>query len=329
MRVFLSVCALLLLGLGGLAFDFYFWATRPLPVDHQRIVELQPGTSFSKFSNLLQDEGVIARPLYLRVLAELRGGTARLQAGEYAIQISDTPSLLLQKLMSGDTMTHAVRVDEGITVAALLDRLGAEPLLFQDLGDRATLASRLGIDSPSLEGWFLPETYSVKRGDSALALLRRAHAAMQERLRQAWTQRCDGVALSSPYELLILASLVEKETGVPEDRGFVSQVFHLRLQRNMRLQTDPTVIYALGENFDGNLRKVDLSVDSAYNTYLYRGLPPTPIALASVAALDAAACPAHTDFLYFVARGDGSSQFSRTLAEHNAAVRRFQLGQND
>ncbi len=175
------------------------------------------------------------------------------------------------------------------------------------------------------EGMFFPDTYQFRRGDSDRSVLLRAHQAMLDQVESIWQGRALDLGLSTRHELVVLASIIEKETGAEADRAQISQVFHKRLQEGMRLQTDPTVIYALGEAFDGNLTRAHLKIDSPFNTYRVRGLPPTPIALPSAASLQAAAHPADGDFLYFVARGDGSSQFSRTLAEHNRAVRRYQL----
>ena len=311
------------------AWHFTEWTKTPLGVTQATIITLAPGSSFNAFTDTLAHAGIVDAPLYLRLLAEWRNVTADLQAGEYQIEPGDTPESVLRKVVAGDTVTYIVRIPEGVTIATVLDQLLADNRLAGELPSKPDLIAQLAVDAPSLEGWLLPESYQIRRGDARLLVVQRAYDAMRRELARAWTSRCESTELKSPYELLIMASLVEKETGRPEDRDLVSQVFHLRLASNMRLQTDPTVIYALGQQFDGNLRKADLSIDSPFNTYKYRGLPPTPIALPSIAALQAAACPADTDYLYFVARGDGSSQFSRTLEEHNQAVRRYQLGGND
>ena len=264
--------------------------------------------------------------LCFRLLIEWEGVGARLRHGEYQLEQDITPDQLLNKLVSGDVVTYLVRVPEGITTKALLDTLNEQAFLVPlpshvDLGN---LLQELGLSMPYAEGIFLPDTYQVKRGDSVAGVLTRAHEAMVNEVSQAWAGR-GNVEVLSEHELLILASIIEKETGDPGDRGQISQVFHRRLARDMRLQTDPTVIYALGDSFDGDIRRRDLRVDSPFNTYRVKGLPPTPIALPSKAAIHAAAHPAEGDFLYFVARGDGTSQFSRTLDEHNQAVRRYQL----
>ncbi|MBM3347099.1 MAG: endolytic transglycosylase MltG, partial [Betaproteobacteria bacterium] len=190
------------------------------------------------------------------------------------------------------------------------------------------IMDRLGAAGESAEGWFFPDTYLFARGESDLAILERAHRAMLKQLESAWMQRTADTPLRSPYEALILASIVEKETGRAEDRGQIAGVFVNRLRSGMRLQTDPTVIYGLGERFDGNLRRRDLVADTPHNTYTRDGLPPSPVALPGLASLRAAASPDKTEALYFVARGDGSSEFSRTLDQHNRAVARYQRGGN-
>jgi UPF0755 protein len=194
-----------------------------------------------------------------------------------------------------------------------------------DLPD-AELLARLGVQAASPEGQFFPDTYFFAAGSSDVALLKRAHRALETRLAAAWEKRASDLPLASPYEALILASIVEKETGNPSERPLVASVFVNRLRLRMRLQTDPTVIYGMGERFGGNLRKRDLEADTTYNTYTREGLPPTPIALPSQASLDAATRPAQTTYLYFVSRGDGTSAFSSSLAEHTRAVNRYQKG---
>jgi UPF0755 protein len=234
---------------------------------------------------------------------------------------------MLEQLTGGAVVQHEFRIDEGITVAALLANLATETRLQQDIlaRDAQALHAELSLSVPFAEGMFFPDTYQFQLQDSARALLLRAHEAMLSKLDEAWQRRPQETQLRSREDLVILASIVEKETGLAADRGQISQVFHSRLAKRMLLQTDPTVIYALGREFDGNLTRAHLKIESPFNTYRVRGLPPTPIALPSAASLEAALMPAPGDFLYFVAKGDGASQFSRTLAEHNAAVRRYQL----
>jgi UPF0755 protein len=248
------------------------------------------------------------------------------RAGEYRLAPVMRPRELLELLASGRVITYRLTLVEGWNfrqVAQLLD--GNEVLEHRfELSDAAqwpALAAELDIEHP--EGWFLPETYQFVRGDSDLDLLRRAHRAMRQALEEAWAGRREDSPLQSPYELLVLASIIEKETALDEEREQIAGVFSRRLQRGMRLQTDPTVIYGIGESFDGDIRRRDLQTDTPYNTYTRHGLPPTPIAMPSHASLWAAARPADGDTLYFVADGKGGHTFSATLAEHQAAVRRL------
>ena len=322
----LGLLFLLTLCVGSLLVGWiWHWSGTPLAtMTHERLFVLRPGQSFSSFLSELTQAGIIDSPVLLRVLAEWRGDTTRLQAGEYLVPAASTPESLLDLLVSGDVVTHRVRIADGVTTEVMLEALNGNPLLSNPL-ELNDLTGSLGIEVPFIEGIFLPETYSVIRGDSVGSVLARAHADLQGVLESAWLRRNDACEAEDKWQLLILASIIEKESGFEPDRRQISQVFNRRLHLGMRLQTDPTVIYALGDAFDGDLRRRDLRFDSPFNTYVARGLPPTPIALPSVASIEAAAQPADGDFLYFVARGDGTSQFSRTLEEHNAAVRKFQL----
>ena len=235
---------------------------------------------------------------------------------------------LLARLTQGDVTQTSITFVEGTTAAELLRRVAAEPTLASTLAGRPgdEIRAALAIAAPSLEGQFFPDTYFYAAGSGDRALLARAHRQLAGRLDAAWARRAPGLPLASPYEALILASIVEKETGRPADRPLIASVFVNRLKRGMRLQTDPTVIYGMGERFDGNLRKRDLETDTPYNTYTRDGLPPTPIALPSQASLDAVVDPPASPYLYFVARGDGTSEFSANLADHNRAVAKYQRG---
>jgi UPF0755 protein len=256
------------------------------------------------------------------------GQARRIRAGSYEVEAGITPRLLLAKMVQGDETLEKLRLVEGWNwrqVRAALAAAQSLKPLSRDLSD-TQLMQVLGDAAGSPEGRFFPDTYAYSRGVSDLAVLRRAHAAMQRRLDTAWAQRSVDTPLQSAEQALILASIVEKETGPMDDPGLVAAVFLNRLRIGMPLQTDPTVIYGLGEAFDGNLRKRDLQTDGAFNTYLRAGLPPTPIAMPSLAALRAAVQPAPTKALYFVARGDGSSVFSTNLDDHNRAVNKYQRG---
>jgi UPF0755 protein len=260
------------------------------------------------------------------LLARLSGKGSRLKAGSYELEPGATPRRLIEQLARGEFAQHALVVIEGWTFRQMRDAVAANPMLKHDsvaMSDEELLAKvASGYTRP--EGLFFPDTYLFARGASDLQVYRQAHALLQKHLDDAWATRAPGLPYKTPYEALIMASIVEKETGHKADRELVAGVFVNRLKQGMLLQTDPTVIYGMGERYTGTIRKRDLQTDSPYNTYLRAGLPPTPIALPGAASIAAALNPAHTDALYFVARGDGSSQFSSTLTEHNRAVNKYQ-----
>ena len=294
-----------------------------IPVDGAVIV-VEPGTGGAAVVRALAARGLTRADWKWRLLLRLE--PVLLKAGEYRLDPGMTPRDVVQRLASGDVIRYRFTVVEGWTFRQLREALAANPDLEQVLpppaaGDWDFRSLFPDIGHP--EGWFLPETYLFTRGDSDRDLLLRAHRAMQEALAEAWAGRDTGLPLETPYELLILASIIEKETALPEERGTIAGVFVRRLNRGMRLQTDPTVIYGLGEAFDGDIRRRDLRRDTPYNTYTRHGLPPTPIALPGRAALEAAAHPEPGDTLYFVADGSGGHTFSRTLEEHQAAVDRM------
>ena len=302
------------------------WAGQPLPLTKAVQITIPPGQSFSAVAETLATAGVVNRtPFVLR--AKQRGLQESVKSGEYRLRQGDTPDLLLDRLVAGKVVLHRLRIPEGHTSAALLAQLAKDARIEFDLADARAedVLARLGLGDGHAEGRFFPDTYLFARGYPASALLARAHAKMEETLAKAWAERKPGLAYATPYEALIMASIVEKETALAADRAKVAGVFVRRLRKGMRLQSDPTVIYGLGDAFDGNLTRLHLQTDNAYNTYRRAGLPPTPIALPSLASIDAALHPHDGEALYFVSRGDGSSEFSTTLAEHNAAVRRYQL----
>ncbi|XOV81608.1 MAG: endolytic transglycosylase MltG [bacterium] len=323
-----------------LSMQFLRWADSPLQADADLVINFAAGESLATLAEELVDAQYLHSARRFVLLGRLTGADTRLQAGEYLFNQSATPRQLLNKLTQGEVIRHAFRIEEGITVQQLLAQLRKQPALQQTLQahDARSLAAALGLTELihegsasveghySAEGLFFPDTYQFTRGHTDVQLLQRAAAALEATLQDIWQNRSERSVLKNQYELLILASIIEKETGRAEDRQQISQVFHKRLADNMRLQTDPTVIYALGEDFDGDLIRDHLQVESPFNTYRNRGLPPTPIATVSEASLYAAAHPAPGDYVYFVAKGDGASQFSRTLAEHNKAVRKYQLG---
>jgi UPF0755 protein len=320
----LGLAVVAALALGALA---WHWYHAPLTLPRTPFdFDVPAGATLSSVARRLQAQGVLPHPIGLVALARATHADRTIKAGSYEIEPGITLPQLLAKLTQGDVTQTSITVVEGATFADFRRLLRDDPKITKtvvDLPD-AELLARLGIDAPSLEGQFFPDTYFFAAGSSDAAVLARAHRALAQRLDAAWASRVPDLPLRTPYDALILASLVEKETGRAADRPLVASVFVNRLKRNMRLQTDPSVIYGMGERFDGNLRRRDLDTDNPHNTYTREGLPPTPIALPSQASLQAATHPAPTGYLYFVARGDGTSEFSSTLAEHNRAVSRYQ-----
>ena len=325
-----AVLAVLALAAGALAGAVAWWLDRPLALAQPVVeVSIERGTSPRAVAQAWVDAGVRTSPEALYQWFRWSGDAPRIRAGSYEVHTGVTPRELLAKMVRGDEVLEAVRLIEGWTFRQFRAALAAAPALRQTitgLSDGDVMAA-LGSPGKSAEGWFFPDTYLYSRGVSDLTVLRRAHAAMQRHVEAAWAQRAADLPLKSPDEALILASIVEKETGVEADRGKVAGVFVNRLRIGMRLQTDPTVIYGLGEAFDGNLTRRHLETDTPFNTYTRAGLPPTPIAMPGLASLRAAVNPEPTKALYFVARGDGSSVFSETLDAHNRAVNRYQRGQ--
>ena len=313
----------------GLYFGFLGWAERPGNLEYPVRYDLRPGQSFAQVAADLQEQGVLESPRLFSLYARMTSLDVSVQAGEYDLPRNISPLGLLNLFSTGQVVLHPVQLAEGATLKQVLTALRKSTFLVDDLGvgltnsDFELLLKRLRLPIQFAEGYFFPDTYMVVRGTKVSDVLVMAHKAMQTKLDAAWQQRNARLAVRDPDQLLILASIIEKESGEGGDRRTISQVFHNRLQLNMRLQTDPTVIYALGDAFDGDIRSRDLRVDSPFNTYRVKGLPPTPIALPSFDSLLAAAQPTRGDYLYFVARGDGTSEFSRTLNEHNAAVRKF------
>ncbi len=290
-------------------------------------VTLAKGSGALAVAHQLREGGVDVEPLMLRAALRLRGDDARIKAGTYRIEQGTTLERLLDRLVAGDVILEEIRIGEGWTFRQLRAVIDAHPALAHDSRDltEPELLARLKLPHGHAEGLFFPNTYHFSRGASDFDILAQAAGLMRSHLEAAWEKRAPELPLSSPYELLILASIIEKETGKEEDRRRVAGVFVNRLRIGMMLQSDPTTIYGMGETFDGNLRRRDLRTDTPHNTYTRAGLPPTPIAMPGEASLLAAVTPADTRELYFVSRGDGSSQFSETLDAHNRAVREYQL----
>jgi UPF0755 protein len=303
------------------------WRADPQSIRATGTFELSPGEPFGAFATKLHRAGVVEHPRLWSWLARLDGSATQVKAGEYAVQAGDTPDSLLARLVARDVVTYHLQIIEGWTVTQALAALAADPVLQHELTNvqPADLMQALGLAAGPPEGRFFPDTYRFERGDSDAELMRRAHRRMDEVLAAAWATRAAGLPYHTPDEALIVASLVEKETGNESDRERIARVFVNRLEAGMRLQTDPTVIYGLGTRFEGNLTREHLAEDTPYNTYVHAGLPPSPIALPGARSIAAALHPAPGDYLYFVSRGDGTSQFSITLEEHNRAVQRYQI----
>ncbi len=327
MRRWLIGIVVLALALGGWA---AWWLNRPLRLTGPTLdLVVEPGTPPRGVAQDAVDSGVQTAPELLYAWFRVSGQARQIKAGNYELQAGVTPRSLLAKLTRGEEALRSVTLVEGWSFKQVSLALSkAEHLTHDTQGLEANLImQKLGLPTRHPEGRFYPDTYTYAKGSSDLHLLQRAQRAMAQHLEQAWSQRAANSPLKSPDELLTLASIVEKETGRAEDRPLVAAVFNNRLRLGMLLQTDPTVIYGLGDKFDGNLRRRDLLTDTPWNTYTRAGLPATPIAMPGKASLWAAARPAQSRALYFVARGDGSSQFSDTLDAHNRAVNKYQRGQ--
>ncbi|KAB2970661.1 endolytic transglycosylase MltG [Zoogloea sp.] len=325
-RLFFRLCAMVLMAALLIAGGLAWFAQSPVGLRQSPLdFTVEPGSSMRQVARQLVDSGIDVEPFLLVTLSRLTRQANAIKAGSYQIENGVTPLRLLDKLSRGDTTQGDVALIEGWSFRQFRAALDRHPDLRHDsagLSD-AQVLERIGAAARHPEGLFFPDTYLFARQSSDLDVLRRAYRNQQRVLQREWEKRADGLPYKDPYEALIMASIVEKETGLAADRPLVASVFVNRLRAGMLLQTDPTVIYGLGTAFDGNLRKRDLLADSAYNTYLRMGLPPTPISMPGVAAMRAALNPEPTDYLYFVARGDGSSAFSRSLEEHNRAVARY------
>ncbi len=310
-----------------LLMEFQSFRQHPLAVPETGVdLVVKPGSSLRAVARHLAEQQVLEHPLYLVVLGRYLDLDSRIKAGEYQLAAGLTPEQLLRQLSEGKVVQHGITLIEGETFKQMMARLRLDPVLEHTLVSDQPEDVMREIGYPGLhpEGRFLPETYYFPRGTTDVDLLRRAYLDMENFLQQAWPERDEGLPFETPYEALILASIVEKETAVPEERPRIAGVFVRRLKKGMKLQTDPTVIYGMGDSYDGDIRFRDLRQDTPYNTYTRSGLTPTPIAMPGKEAVLAVLHPADGKELYFVARGDGSHQFSATLKEHNRAVDRYQ-----
>jgi len=328
LKRFLLLC--LLVALPAIAW-FLWYATTPMQAgrtDYPAAFSVERGSSLKSAARDMAQAGVLQHPWAFILLARLKGAAAEIKAGSYATNAATTPLDLLRKITVGDTVLGKLTVPEGWSFAEMRRALDAHPGLNHDAAgmDANQLLKAIGAENVHPEGRFFPDTYFFDLGSSELALYKRAYTTMQRQLDAAWAARAPGLPYRTPGEVLTMASVIEKETGAPEERPQIAAVFINRLRIGMRLQTDPTVIYGLGARFDGNLRRDDLLADTPYNTYTRAGLPPTPIALPGAAALQAAVNPVRSRALYFVAKGQGRHEFSDNLDAHNRAVNRYQRG---
>jgi UPF0755 protein len=322
-----SLLLAVLAGMGAAAWLAYF-AFKVVDVPaNARTFNVDHGRSLHSVSEQLAQVGLISDHWSFLVFARLMGAAGEIKAGSYQVREQIAPHKLLEKIVRGEFAQAELRFIEGWTFAQLRSVLDGHPALKHDSAalSNAQILEHLGVDNKSPEGLFFPDTYYFAVASSDLALLKQAYSRMQAKLQSLWEERAQGLPLKNPYEALIFASIVEKETGRDDERALVAAVFINRLKRGMRLQTDPTVIYGLGPSFDGNLRRRDLQTDNSYNTYTRFGLPPTPISMPGEASIRATLNPAQIQALYFVGRGDGSHHFSSSLVEHNRAVNKFQL----
>lgn len=291
--------------------------------------EVRSGESMKSISQRLKQQGIYDHPEYLRLESRRQGFDNRIHVGEYELTIGMTPLEFLDNLVAGRVVQHSVTLVEGWTFRQFLNALHEKDDLEHTLNGLSDeqIMERLGKPVEHPEGRFYPDSYFYTTGSSDLEILRRAYQAMENKITELWEKRDTDLPYKTPYDAMIMASIIEKETGKEDERPAIAGVFVRRLQKGMLLQTDPTVIYGIGQSFDGNLTRKHLQTDNPYNTYTRTGLPPTPIAMFGTASLQAALQPAKDDAIYFVARGDGSHHFSATLEEHNKAVKQYQLKQ--
>ncbi|MGK5004806.1 endolytic transglycosylase MltG [Janthinobacterium sp. LB2P70] len=312
------------IGVGG---TFVYWAQQPITTDGEAIpFTINPGSGAHAAGQQIADAGVPIVPILFNMLARIEGKTSKIKAGSYELKPGTTPQRLITQLARGEFAQESLTIIEGWTFKQMRLAMANHPGLKHDtvgLSDKELMA-KISPEYVHPEGLFFPDTYLFAKGASEMQIFRQAHTAMIGRLSEAWDKRDPALPYKNPYEALIMASIVEKETGQKSERAMIAGVFVNRLKTGMLLQTDPTVIYGMGDNYQGKIRKRDLEADTPYNTYTRGGLPPTPIALAGAQSLTAALAPARTQALYFVARGDGTSQFSANLPDHNRAVNQYQ-----
>lgn len=319
---------LIILALAVATAGLYYWARQPITNPQQQAIDftVEPGSGLRGMAQQIVRAGVPLNPTLFALAARFSGKASKLKAGNYSLKPGTSTLRLIEQLARGEFAQESITVIEGWTFRQMRQAIANHPALKHDtvqLTERELL-DKIAPDYKIGEGLFFPDTYRFAKGSSELLIYKQAYTALQKRLNDAWATRDLSLPYKTPYDALIMASIVEKETGLAADRAMIAGVFVNRLKQGMLLQTDPTVIYGMGDSYKGNIRKRDLDADTPYNTYKHAGLPPSPIALPGAAALQAALKPAQTDAVYFVSRGDGSSQFSTNLNDHNRAVNKYQ-----
>lgn len=327
LKKFFVFCTLLVLLVAGVsAWMFMRWIETPLSNDKAVEFTIKSGSNIRGASRQLVDAGIPIHPYLFEALARMTGKAASLKAGSFELQTQETPQQLLKKIVEGKFSLTNLSIIEGWSFKQMRNAIDAHPAIRHDttgLSDRDLLI-KIGSKYQHPEGLFFPDTYLFAKNSSDIQVYQQAHQAMLNRLDEVWKNRAPNLPYKEPYQVLVMASIIEKETGQASERGMIASVFVNRLRSGMLLQTDPTVIYGMGDQFQGNIRKRDLTTDTPYNTYTRAGLPPTPIALPGLDALKAAVNPEPSNAYYFVARGNGTSQFSENLNEHNKAVNKYQ-----
>lgn len=318
---------LLLFAGGGVVYQGISALHQPNSLEVPNYFEVKKGDSLKRVTQRLSEAGVIGSEFWFYWYARYQRIDRKLKAGEYQLLPALSSVDLYQVLISGKSVEYSIQFIEGWNLKQVLGEFANHPKLLREIttNDPVSVAERLQLSQPHAEGMFFPDTYSYHKGMTDVDVLTVAHQRLKDTLERLWHAKSPQALVKTPYEALILASIIEKETGAPEERGLIAGVFTARLKIGMRLQTDPTVIYGLGDDFDGNLTRAHLRQPTPYNTYVIRGLPPTPIAMPGEASIAAAVQPELSDYLYFVAQGDGTHQFSKNLKDHNRAVRKYQL----
>jgi UPF0755 protein len=307
--------------------DYQKFLKKPVNIERDFVFTVDSGMTFSALNKKLQSSEIIQNNRYLEILARTSNRASKIKSGEYNLAPGLLPDELLDLFVSGKVVQYSMTLIEGWQIHEMLEAIKLNDLLEKKLNsyNPDSLMAELGYSEKTAEGLFFPDTYHFPRGTSDVEFLKRSYQRLQDVLDAEWQNRESNLPYKTPYEALIMASIIEKETGLASERAAIAGVFVRRLNKNMKLQTDPTVIYAMGRQFNGNIRKKDLNIDSPYNTYRYKGLPPSPISLVGREAIHAALHPEDGKALYFVAKGDGSHYFSENLAEHNRAVAKYQL----